>query len=322
MSEFHVNVVRITDDPVDHPNADSLQIVKVFNYPVIVKKNEDGSGRYKAGSLAVYIPVDSVMPNTPEWEYLGKSRRVRAKKIRGVFSMGMLVPAWEGASAGDQAAERLGVKKYEPPQEIPGGQNIEDLGFMPKYTDIEGLRRYPDILVPGEEVVVTEKIHGENARVCFREGKLWVGSRTNIKRDDTGGWWLAVRNSGIEEAVRQFPNLVFYGESHGYTGKFQYGTGKRPAFRCFDIFDSERGHYLNFDAFNAVCKSVSIPTAPVLYRGPFDLATMTALSDGPSTLDVSHTREGVVIRPVAERWDERVGRVILKLHGETFLLSH
>jgi hypothetical protein len=33
---------------------------------------------------------------------------------------------------------------------------------------------------------------------------------------------------------------------------------------------------------------------------------------------VDHVREGFVVRPVRERYDPAVGRVILKLHGEGF----
>lgn len=30
--------------------------------------------------------------------------------------------------------------------------------------------------------------------------------------------------------------------------------------------------------------------------------------------------QGIVVRPERERWDERCGRVLLKLHGQSYLL--
>lgn len=235
--------------------------------------------------------------------------------------MGLLVKAPVGLEAGAPAAQAMGITWYTPPQDIPGGTDEQDLHYMPVYTDIEGLRRYQDVLVAGEDVVFVEKIHGECARVAYRDSRLYVGSRTRVKKRGSGGWWLAAMNGNLEEKLKYFPNLVFYGESHGYTGRYPYGTNKRPAFKCFDIFDPALGRYLDFDDFEAVCKAADIPMAPVLYRGPFSMQTALLHSDGPSTIDPTHTREGVVIRPTKERWHETIGRVILKLHGETFLLK-
>jgi len=43
------------------------------------------------------------------------------------------------------------------------------------------------------------------------------------------------------------------------------------------------------------------------------------LSGGKSEL-AEHMREGCVIHPVRERFDERLGRVIVKMVGEDYLL--
>lgn len=33
-----------------------------------------------------------------------------------------------------------------------------------------------------------------------------------------------------------------------------------------------------------------------------------------------HVREGIVVKPIKERWDQDIGRVFLKLAGEGYLL--
>jgi len=53
--------------------------------------------------------------------------------------------------------------------------------------------------------------------------------------------------------------------------------------------------------------------------GPWNKEKAYELAEGSSTLDNKHVREGVVIRPVFERRHDKLGRVILKLHGEGFL---
>ena len=198
MSEFHVNVVRL--GPLSsHPNADTLNVTKVFDYQVITKK-----GGFSEGDLVVYVPIDSVVPDTEDWHFLcplddkgaarypvgqvpEKYRIIEAKKLRGIFSQGMLAPVPNSdVKEGDDVAALMGIKKYDPPVDATTGGEAESppRGWtFPTYTDIEGLRRYPHILQEGEEVVITEKIHGANGRFVHDGERLWVGSHTQIKKD-------------------------------------------------------------------------------------------------------------------------------------------
>lgn len=56
MSIFKVEVVPITLEP--HPNAETLSVVKVFDYAVCVRTAD-----WKDKLLGAYIPPDSVVPN-------------------------------------------------------------------------------------------------------------------------------------------------------------------------------------------------------------------------------------------------------------------
>src|SRR3990172_3174159 len=183
MSEFHIPIVKLGEIE-KHANADSLGIVKVFAYPCIVRL-----GDFKPGDLAIYVPVDAVVPTSdPHFAFLAANQhtkngkhRVRAMRLRGTFSMGLLAKADPDMTEGTDVTERLGITKYEPPEPMStGGENEKDPGFLPIYTDIEGLRRWPEVLQVGEEVVLTEKLHGGNGRWLWREGRLWVGSHTSI----------------------------------------------------------------------------------------------------------------------------------------------
>ena len=61
---------------------------------------------------------------------------------------------------------------------------------------------------------------------------------------------------------------------------------------------------------------------PVLYRGPFDQATLEALTEGKETVSgrALHLREGVVVRTRAERPHPRYGRLQFKSVSEAYLL--
>lgn len=63
-----------------------------------------------------------------------------------------------------------------------------------------------------------------------------------------------------------------------------------------------------------------IQTVPKIGVIPFDFTKLCELVEMPSILG-GGTREGLVIKPVKERFDERLGRVLLKLISNKFLAS-
>jgi len=98
-----------------HPNADTLSIVNVFGgYPCIIR-----TGDFKEGDIASYIPVDMLVPNTPTFAFLfvnskRTTLRVQAKRLRGIFSMGILVPAPKDTVVNDDVTDVLNITKWEP----------------------------------------------------------------------------------------------------------------------------------------------------------------------------------------------------------------
>ena len=57
MAELKAEVVKI-DDVLEHPNADRMELAVVGGYQVCVQL-----ASFKAGDLAIYIPVDSILPS-------------------------------------------------------------------------------------------------------------------------------------------------------------------------------------------------------------------------------------------------------------------
>jgi len=171
-----------------HPNADSLSVVTVFGGYTYCARTEDWVGVTKA----VYIPPDSIVKTTrPEFAFLcdGKkdTHRVKAKKLRGIVSFGLMVPAPDDAIIGDDWAEKLEIEHYDPPTEedkiwkskgaVMGIDSCKGPDILvPKY-DLDNLRRYKDLFIEGEPCYVTEKIHGCNSRYTYINGEFYCGSR-------------------------------------------------------------------------------------------------------------------------------------------------
>jgi hypothetical protein len=59
--------IETITDISPHGNADSLEIAKVFGWQVIVRK-----GEFKAGESAVFIPIDTILPDAPWSAFLKK----------------------------------------------------------------------------------------------------------------------------------------------------------------------------------------------------------------------------------------------------------
>lgn len=318
MSTFRVEVVPVRLDP--HPNADSLSLVKVRGYTVVVKTDD-----WQDGQLAAYIPPDSVVDTTrPQFAFLADHPRVTVRRFRGVYSQGLLVPAPAGSAVGDDVAEALSVTHYEPPLPAQTGGEAEPgpAGYRPVY-DVENYHRYPDLVLPGEEVVVTEKIHGANGRFCYADGRFWCGSRTEWKRESEGNvWWRALHAAKILRAfLVSMPHLTAYGEVYGSVQSLKYGHDKGAvSLRLFDFWDHFDARFLAVDELRGYWGVNDLDFAPVLYRGPFDAERVVGLAEGESVIPgANHLREGVVVRPVVERFDPTVGRVQLKVVSNRFL---
>jgi RNA ligase (TIGR02306 family) len=323
MSTFSVPVVRV--GAVErHPNADTLSLTEVRGCPVVLR-----TGSFVEGDLAVYVPVDAVVDTTvPELAFLaveGKaSVRIRAKRLRGTFSMGLLVAPPVDAQEGDDLAERLRICKYEEPEPVSmaGEQARAPPLLVPTY-ELEAWRHYgPTLFDAGEEVVVSEKLHGTNGRfVVDAAGNLHVGSHRTWKQLDGGTtvWARVAEQYFLREKLGRHPGLVFFGEVYGSgVQDLTYGHANgRLSLAFFDVFDSRTGDYLSHGAAEALLNELALPTVPVLYRGPLDVALLSRLAEEDSVH--GGIREGVVVRPVVERVSMAV-RCALRVVSERYLL--
>lgn len=317
-----------------HPDADTLSITEVDGRPCIIR-----TGEWAEGDIAIYVPIDSVVPTgDARFAFLASKAktdgtyRVKAMRLRGVFSMGLLVRPDADMVEGDEVRERLGITVYEGPEEgngIEAGQMERDPGFLPVY-DIESLRKWQRVLKDGEEVVLTEKVHGANGRFAFHQGRLWVATRSTFRKlvDENGEgsmWSKVAADLDLENRLQSFAGYALYGEVYGQVQDLKYGVsadkaGTRARLVVFDILEIASRRWLDYDEQAAMAAAMGLPTVPVLYRGPWS-PELTGHAEGVTVLgNGAHVREGFVLRPVKERAHPRLGRVLLKMHGQGYLL--
>jgi hypothetical protein len=106
--------------------ADAVELAFVLGWQVVVKK-----GEFKVGDLCVYVQIDTVVPDKPEFEFLrSRNFRVRTIKLRKQLSQGIIFPLsiLPAKSVnpnlgykleGKDVTEVLEIKKYEKPDNNP-----------------------------------------------------------------------------------------------------------------------------------------------------------------------------------------------------------
>ena len=332
MSKHSINVVRVYLKK--HPNADSLSIVNVRGWQVVVKTEE-----WQDGQLGVYIPPDYVVPERTEFEFLRrycsivdgkcqdetkvmKGYRIKVKKLRGELSQGLLIPAPPGCKEGDDVMELLGIGHYEPPLPVTFYGESERPPSIPiPCYDVEPWEQYPDLLVEGEQVIITEKVHGTNARFVWWDDRLWCGSHHSWKREQSSSvWWRVARETeGLVDWLKNHPGVAVYGEIYGDVQNLKYGLRKGELrLALFDVFDKNR--WLN--PMEARALLPDFRWVPTIYVGEWSKKLVT-LANGESLLAKeaggNHIREGVVIRPLNSRRTPEIGELVLKIVSSDYL---
>lgn len=321
MSTHRVNIIEIAEVR-PHFNAERLEIVPIGGWQAVVKK-----GQFRPGDRAVYVEPDYTVPTErPEFSFLAKKgrdrHRLKAVRLRGVLSYGLLIPLPDHLAhlgVGRDVMADLGIERYEPPVTNAGADDLPADQWPSTYSskfDVENLQNYPDVLRLDEPVIVTEKIHGANARYLWNDGIFYMGSRTRWLKPDGNHIWR--RAADATPTIRQFcenhTGCVLYGEVYGSVQSLKYGAAPGEVrFRAFALLD--RGNWWGLQPLYVAFSLMHVPAAPLLYQGPWNPAMVLPLAEQDSDIagaPAGHMREGIVIVPYPERRDDAIGRVALK----------
>ena len=296
--------------------ADNIELVIAGGWNAITKK-----GEFKEGSLTIIATTDAVIPEKLSEKmgvanYLRKGTRVRTVKLRGVYSECLIIPViYIKASSiveGKDLMEELGITKYEPPVkqiQLASGRKIKwrDNQNFHIYYKFPNLKNVDGMFTEEDEVQITRKIHGTNARYgIVRKGKLtfwdkvkkffriadeWIdyeyiyGSHNCEKGSDSQGFystdvWRTIAEKYLikerlwKEAKRQGSDLgegiILYGEIYGAGIQKNYTYGLEDIqFAAFDI--KINGEYLATEVTEVITEDIFLlPHVEVLYEGKWN----------------------------------------------------
>lgn len=375
-------VCRITE-VLPHPNADKLELAHFAlksgqtAYTCVIGKQQ-----FKPGDLAVYVGVDAVVPLTgsqgERWSFLAKRLdgtgkehyRIRAARLRGVYSEGILMEPPRGLlgetlmdkhlfkapELGDEMWKEWGITFWEPPVKgtaFPAANPNKRIdqtlgGLFPEY-GVESLKKAPFLFAEGDDVLITEKVHGSNLRAgnlaigFFGTQKFVVGSHRCVKTDlrkwheklsdwlhnklhkttsyyGTDVWTRAAEKYQLQAKMKRWPDTVAYFELYGVTpeGKriqdLTYGDVELGLV-LLDAFDADTRTWLDIMELSHLSRELDVPLYKTLYKGPWQgLDAHKPLAEGKSTMPgASNIREGFVVHAP---YDKRRGKFV----GQGYLL--
>jgi RNA ligase (TIGR02306 family) len=328
--------------------ADNIEQVIVGGWNAITKK-----GEFKQGDLTVIATTDAVIPEAFSEKmgvtsYLRKGGRVRTVKLRGVYSECLIIPTkyipgyGDRYQDGDDMMEKFGIVKYEPPVkqiQLASGRKIKwrDNQNFHIYYKFPNLKNVDGMFTEQDEVQITRKIHGTNARYgIVKKGKLtfwdkvkkflriadeWIdyeyiyGSHNCEKGSDSQGFYSTdvwrtiaekydIKEKLWEEAKRQGvkslgEGIILYGEIYGAGIQKNYEYGLTDIqFAAFDI--KIDGEYLATQVTEIITQDLlNLPHVEVLYEGKWDQEIQDSFVFNNFIEGTKVPHEGIVIKHIS-----------------------
>jgi RNA ligase (TIGR02306 family) len=325
------SIQRILDvSPIEE--ADTIETVQVLGWQVVARKDD-----FKPDDLCVYVEIDSVLPDRPEFDFLRKAKfRVKTIRLRGQISQGIcfplsILPNGE-YSVGDDVTDIIGVEKWEP--SVP----IQLRGIMKRFrphwirkTDEPRLQSFPEVLeeIRGLSLYITRKDDGTSFTAYLKDGEFGVCSRkVDLKENDDNTYWKMARKLNLEEKLSSLPfNAAIQGELVGPQIQGNRLGLKEHELRIFNVWNIDEQKFLDFEPFieTVLLKlrldPVSIIEYGYIHEKSHDVKTFLEMARG--TYPNGQPREGIVIRPMVEQYSKALeGRLSFKVINNDFLLKY
>ena len=261
----------------NHPNADTLSIAKVMEWPVVIKKNQ-----FVENELIIFIEIDSIVPKENSYfSFMEKQKyRIWNAKFRGCPSSGLVCPLsilgegnWKD---GDDVTDILGIIKYERPIDITIGGDAA--GGFPTHlisiTDEDNALSHPtafDELINGQELYITLKNDGSSTSFIFNNGEFSACSRKlELKRGSGFPWQIATKYNLEEKLIKYKKNIALQGETVGEKLNSNRLGLKDIQFKLFKAKNLDSMELYNYTNLKKLSNDLEIPIVEEIMVINFD----------------------------------------------------
>ena len=334
---------------VSIPGADNIELVLAGGWQAITKK-----GDYEVDDLVIVATTDAVIPQELSdamnvTNYLRKGQRVRTVKLRGMYSECLIIPfvyaeklthpkaKW---AEGTDMMDLFKIYKYEPPVRevvVSGGRKVKykDNPLFYVYHKFPNLKNVAGLFTEEDEVEISRKIHGTNARYGVVKkkkislwdrvrkffGNEWVeyefvyGSHNVEKGSDSQGYygtdvwkevadkynikenlWALFRNYKEVGDIKE--GIIIYGEifGPGIQKNYDYGLTELK-YNGFDV--QIDGEYCDVKSSFMLQSMLGLDYVPVLYYGKWSQEVQDSFVFNNYIEGTKVPHEGVVIKHIS-----------------------
>jgi len=334
-------------DPIE--GAEKIEHAQILGWKCVVEKD-----LYEVNDLVIFVEIDSLLPERPEFEFLRKNQfRIRTVKFRGALSQGICFPLtildaetqWhiselqethmynslrttENQVEGMDLTAELGITKYEAP--IPAELAGDAKGGFPSFmiiTDEDRIQILPHIPLQyaGQHFVATEKLDGSSCSFSWKDGEFGVyGRNWEFYESPSNSMWKFARKNYLEEKLGELGrNLALQGEIIGEGIQKNKYKLKGQTVKFFRLFDINKYEFLSYEeSQDIIVNKFKLETVPILdwsYVLPASIDEILGYAEGKSALNSQTEREGVVF----VRQDPKFqGRLSFKAISNKFLLKN
>jgi RNA ligase (TIGR02306 family) len=331
------------------PGADNIELVLAGGWQAITKK-----GDYEVDDLVIVATTDAVIPQELSdamnvTNYLRKGQRVRTVKLRGMYSECLIIPfvyaeklthpkaKW---AEGTDMMDLFKIYKYEPPVRevvVSGGRKVKykDNPLFYVYHKFPNLKNVAGLFTEEDEVEISRKIHGTNARYGVVKkkkislwdrvrkffGNEWVeyefvyGSHNVEKGSDSQGYygtdvwkevadkynikenlWTLFRNYKEVGDIKE--GIIIYGEifGPGIQKNYDYGLTELK-YNGFDV--QIDGEYCDVKGSFMLQTMLGLDYVPVLYYGKWSQEVQDSFVFNNYIEGTKVPHEGVVIKHIS-----------------------
>jgi RNA ligase (TIGR02306 family) len=329
--------------------ADKIEQCLISNWECVIQK-----GEFKEGDLVVIAITDAVIPFelaeklniTKYLKHRKKSGQytIKTTKLRGVYSTATIVgTAYDFVkvpSEGTDMMEVYGITKYEEPAEIIQTASGKKIRYHKNpnfhiYYKFPNAKNVPEMFDENDDVVVTRKIHGTNARYgIVKKAKLslwdrvkklfgnkWVGyeyvygSHNVEKGSDSQGFystdiWKEVGDKWeIKKRLWEYvkcttaydigKGIILYAEIYGEGVQKYYDYGIKG--KNIKFFDMEwDGRYIDDQEFRVMMYHLKLNPVEELYRGKYNKELIQSLYTNKFIDEKGKVpEEGVVVKHIS-----------------------
>jgi len=322
--------IKIIDNIEPIENADAIVKATIEGWSIVVKKDE-----FQIGDKCVYIEIDTVAPEKPEFEFLRpRGFRIKTIRLRKVLSQGIAFPLSilpDGEyEIGQDVTDVIGITKFE--RKLDASLAGIAKGNFPSFiskTDETMIQSVKSVLeeIRGLPYYISTKIDGTSATYFYDEIKGYgaCSRKLELCEGDSVYWKIGERYD-LSERLKKYSEdhgifLTIQGEIAGPSIQRNRLNLESHEFFVFNVFDIKNGKYFNFAEMIKICNELRLKTVPIEeVKNSFEYTLDELLERAKGRYPSGEYKEGIVIRPQIEMFSDRLhGRLSFKVINNDFL---